>query len=63
MKINLQELQHITMALKQFSYTVTNKLFKDDIDNLYSNIQKFMIDERKKIQVDIKVKGENNGNT
>jgi len=63
MKINLQELQHITLALKQFSYTITNKQFKDDIDNLYSNIQKFMIDEKKKIKVDMKVKGENNANT
>jgi hypothetical protein len=63
MKINLLELQHISVALKQLSGTVTTKQFKDDIDNLYSNIQKFMIDEKKKVQVDIKVKGENNGNT
>ena len=63
MKINLQELQHITVALKQFSYTVTNKQYKNDIDNLYSNIIKFMMDEKKKVQLDIKVKGENNGNT
>ena len=63
MKINLQELQHITVALKQFSYTVTNKQYKNDIDNLYSNIIKFMMDEKKKVQLDIKVKGDNNGNT
>ena len=63
MKINLLELQHISVALRQLSGTVTTKKFKDDIDNLYSNIQKFMIDEKKKVQVDIKVKGENNGNS
>ena len=62
MKINLYELQHISVALRQLSGTATTKKFKDDIDNLYSNIQKFMIDEKKKVQVDIKVKGESNDN-
>ena len=63
MKINLQELQHITIGLKQLGGTVTNKEFKDNIDNLFLKLQKFMIDEKKKVQVDITILGENNGNT
>lgn len=63
MEINLQELQHIAVSLKQFKGTLTDEKFKDDINNLFLNISKFLVDEKKKVKIDINVKGENNDKT
>jgi len=60
MKINLQELQHIAVALNKFKETIKNEKFKNDIDNLFLNVSKFLVDEKKKVKININVKGENN---
>ena len=66
MKLNLHEIQNIQLALHSYAKMIRYKVITEEankIIKLKDKIGNFLAKEKEKINVDITIEGENNGNT